>query len=112
MEFVTKDSGQRQEFSTGMVRDIQTDKPRYDLCYWPMITRWAELMNRGAVKYGARNWEKAATQEEAERFRASALRHLIQWFNGDDEEDHAAAVFFNISGFEYVKGRLNVKKDS
>lgn len=106
MGWETKDSGQRQEFSTGMRRDIQTDKPRYDLVDWPMITRWAELMARGAVKYGEHNWKKASTQEELDRFRASALRHLIQWFNGETEEDHAAAVYFNIAGAEMVKEKL------
>src|ERR1019366_6249664 len=55
--FVTKDSGKREEFPTGMVRDIQTDKPRYDLVDWPMIKRWAELMQRGALKSGEHNWK-------------------------------------------------------
>lgn len=105
-EYSTKDSGQRQEFSTGMVRDVQTNKPRYDLVDWPMIQRWAELMQRGALKYGEHNWKKADSQEELDRFTASAIRHCIQWFNGDRDEDHAAAVFFNISGAEMVKGKL------
>jgi hypothetical protein len=105
-KFVTKDSGKRQNWKSGMRRDIQDDKPRYDLCYIPMFTRWAMLMNRGAVKYGERNWEKANSVEELERFKASAFRHLIQWFNGEEEEDHAAAVLFNISGAEMVKEKL------
>jgi hypothetical protein len=111
MGFITKDSGQRQEFSTGMVRDIQTNKPRYDLVDWPMIKRWAELMGRGAIKYGENNWKKAATVAELDRFRASALRHLIQWFNGDRDEDHATAVFFNIAGAEMVQAKLNAKNN-
>lgn len=106
-KFITKDSGERQEFSTGMQRDVQTDKPRYDLVDWPMIKRWAELMQRGAVKYGENNWKKAATVEEAERFRASALRHLIQWFNRETDEDHAAAVYFNIAGYEMTIKKIN-----
>src|ERR1700691_4967684 len=97
--YQTKDSGQRQEFSTGMMRDTQNAKPRYDLVDWPMIKRWAELMERGAKKYGEHNWKKASTQEELDRFKASALRHLVQWFNQDDTlEDHAAAVYFNVAG--------------
>ena len=107
MSFETKDSGQRQEFSSGMRRDIQTNKPRYDLCYWPMIQRWAELMARGAVKYGERNWEKAATQEELDRFKASALRHCIQDYLGCKDEDHKAAVMFNLSGAAMVEAKLN-----
>src|ERR1700693_948931 len=109
-QYQTKDSGQRQEFSTGMVRDIQTDKPRYDLVDWPMIKRWAELMQRGAVKYGEHNWKKAETEIELERFKASTLRHAIQWFMGETDEDHAAACFFNVSGAEMVKEKLKRTK--
>ena len=110
--FKTKDSGKRQEYSTGMKRDVQEGKPRYDLVDWPMVMRWAELMERGAKKYGENNWKKAATQEEADRFRASALRHCIQWFRGERDEDHAAAVCFNIAGGEMVKEKLNAKANS
>ena len=110
MSFQTKDSGQRQEFSTGMVRDIQSDKPRYDLLDFPMLKRWAELMQRGAIKYGENNWKKAATGEEYQRFKASAIRHCVQWFTEDDTEDHAAAVYFNIAGAEMVKEKLNGKR--
>jgi hypothetical protein len=31
---------------------------------------------------------------------------MFQWFRGDSDEDHAAAVIFNINGFEYVKEKL------
>ena len=107
--FITKDSGERQEFSTGMKRDVQTGKPRYDLLDRPMPKRWAELMSRGAKKYGENNWKKAETEEELRRFEASALRHLFQLLNGETDEDHAAAVMFNVAGMEMVKGKLNGK---
>ncbi len=105
-DFVTKDSGQRQEFSTGMVRDTSTNKARYDLVDVPMLTRWAELMARGAKKYGANNWRKASTQEELDRFKESAFRHFMQWFGGATDEDHGAAVFFNVAGAEMVKNKI------
>ena len=109
-KYVTKDSGKRQEFTSGMVRDSNDDKPRFDLCYQPMIKRWAELMDRGAVKYGENNWQLANSEEELARFKASAYRHFFQYINGEDDEDHAAAVFFNISASEYVKSKLEEKK--
>ena len=108
MAFETKDSGKRDEFPTGMVRDTQDDKPRYDLVDWPMIERWALLMSRGAKKYGEHNWKQAATNKELERFKSSALRHMVQWFDGKTDEDHGAACFFNIAGAEMVKGKLKV----
>jgi len=108
--FITKDSGERQEFSTGMVRDVQTDKPRYDLLDMPMLKRWAELMARGAKKYGEDNWRKAATEEELRRFKASAIRHMYQWLEGDISEDHGSAIYFNVAGAEMVKAKLQEKK--
>lgn len=105
--FVTKDNKERQEFPTGMVRDTNNGKARYDLLDLPMLRRWAELMARGAKKYSANNWKLARTEEELERFRESAFRHFIQWFTGEnDGEDHAAAVYFNIAGAEMVREKL------
>lgn len=114
--FVTKDSGKRAEFSTGMVRDTQDGKARFDLLFplelpyqEQLLTRFAELMARGAEKYAERNWEQARTPEELSRYKASALRHLIQWLTGEVDEDHAAAVIFNLMGAEYVKSRMQAE---
>lgn len=114
-EYVTKDSGERKEFSTGMQRDITGDKIRFDLIAPPgipfeeqMLTRWAALMTRGAVKYGAHNWTKAETQEELDRFRESLFRHVMQYLFGvEDGEDHAAACLFNVAGMELVKWKMH-----
>lgn len=104
--FITKDSGKREEFSTGMRRDTQDDKPRYDLIDRTFLKRWAELMARGAKKYGENNWLKATTEEELSRFKASAIRHIYQWLEGDTTEDHAVAVAFNLAGAEMVREKL------
>lgn len=106
--FDTKDSGKREEFITGMVRDTQDDKPRYDLIDRTFLKRWAELMARGAKKYGENNWKKAASEAELKRFEASALRHIFQWLDNDRSEDHAAAVAFNLAGAEMVREKLNI----
>jgi hypothetical protein len=107
MGYETKDSGARQEYESGMRRDLQTGKARYDLLPESMLTRWAELMMRGAEKYGERNWEVANSEEELVRFVASAFRHFVQWWRNDTDEDHASAVMFNISAAEMVKEKLN-----
>lgn len=112
VSFVTKDSGERVGFDSGMVRDTSVSKVRYDLVWQPLLKRWAELMGRGAQKYEANNWKKANSQEELDRFKESAYRHFIDWFNEENiSEDHGAAVLFNIAGAEYVKEKLknNVK---
>lgn len=115
MKYTTKDSGKRQNYDSGMRRDIQEGKPDFFLCLTDlpygdqMLTRWAELMERGASKYGRRNWQLAASEEELERFKSSAFRHFMQWIAGETDEDHAAAVFFNINAAEYVKHKLEKK---
>lgn len=102
-----KDSGKRVRFNSGMERDVQEDKVLYSLVYdGPMLDRWATHLTGGAFKYSPRNWMRAEGPEELERFRDSAARHFRQWMRGDTDEDHAAAVFFNINGYEYTKERL------
>lgn len=107
MNFSVKDSGKREQFASGMVRDTQDDKTDFSLVYdGPMLKRWAEHLTKGAQKYSARNWMLAAGTAEMLRFKASAARHFFQWMLGMEDEDHGAAVFFNINGHEYVKSRV------
>lgn len=116
MQYETKDSGERVEYSSGMHRDIQDGKPDFSLLLTDLpykeqlLTRWAELMERGATKYGRRNWQLACTDEELERFKASAFRHFIQWISGENDEDHAAAVLFNINAAEYTKAKIKQRQ--
>lgn len=105
--FTIKDGGDRMKFEGGMVRDTAADKVRFDLVFdGPMFKRLAEHLTKGAQKYEARNWMKARGTAEAERFKQSAVRHFIQWLDGDRDEDHAAAVFFNINGYEFVMEKM------
>lgn len=111
--FVTKDSGERQDYPSGMRRDLQDGKARFDLIFpdgvpYPdqLLTRFAELLERGAAKYGENNWQLANSEEELKRFRASGLRHMIQWSCGETDEDHATAVIFNLMAYENTKRKL------
>lgn len=106
-EFVIKDSGVREQYKSGMVRDTAGDKTFWSLVYdGPMLKRWAVHLTKGAVKYAKRNWMKAAGEEEMERAKDSAARHFAQWMAGETDEDHGAAVYFNINLYEYVKGKM------
>lgn len=94
-------------FTSGMQRDTSEGKINYSLVYdGPMLTRWAALLTRGAIKYLVRNWMKGDGQEEFNRARESAARHFAQWMQGDTDEDHAAAVYFNINAAEYYAERI------
>jgi hypothetical protein len=113
-DYVTKDSGARQEFDSGMKRDTESGKARFDLVVpldvpynEQMLTRFAMLMSRGAEKYDARNWEKANSEDELARYYSSGFRHFMQWITGETDEDHAAAIMFNVMCAETLKYKLS-----
>lgn len=110
-KFIVRDSGKREHFDSGMLRDTEDEKVSYDLIFdGPMLERWAVHLTKGAKKYAKRNWMNANSEKELDRFRSSAIRHFVQWLRGDTDEDHAAAIIFNLNGVEYVKERIT--KDS
>lgn len=118
-EYTTKDSGCREKWDSGMQRDTQEGKARFDLLVpegvpyqAQLLTRWAELMERGARKYDARNWEQANSRSELDRAKSSAFRHFMQWLTDEVDEDHAAAVLFNLMVAETVKYKLEAKKQN
>ena len=118
-EFVTKDSGERIDYPSGMRRDTQNGKPRWDLLFVPEmpyelqpLTRVAALLARGAEKYGDNNWTLANSEEELARFKASAARHFAQWITGERDEDHMAAVWFNLQAAAYVEWKLNASNET
>ncbi len=112
MSFITKDSGKRAQFDSGMVRDTEEGKTDYTTVLdGPMLDRWAELLTRAKAKYpdispGVANWTLASGEAELARFRKSAFRHFRQWMRGDRDEDHAAAIIFNVNGAEFVREKL------
>lgn len=93
MSYQVKDSGERVDYPTGAKRDTDKGKPRYDLVSAHALHRLAMHLMRGAEKYGDRNWEKGIPTD---RLMASAMRHLYAHQMGLNDEDHLAAVVFNI----------------
>jgi hypothetical protein len=88
-----KDSGERQEFDTGSVRDTQEGKGRFDLISPIALMRLAQHFENGSKKYGDRNWEKG---QPLCRTLDSAIRHIYSFLGGDRSEDHLAAAAWNI----------------
>lgn len=138
------DSGQRSEFASGAVRDIQKGKGRCDLVplmgaerllgsgifdaidyfkrtgstdsLYSALQRFADIafgvpsgstkMNvanmflevskhfeAGAEKYGEYNWQKGLP---IHCYINSAVRHLLKYFRGDEDESHDRAFVWNI----------------
>ena len=98
-----KDSGKRQEFKSGAVRDTQTGKGRYDLLPTRALRRLAKHYENGAVKYGDDNWLKGMPMR---RMADSALRHLLQALEGKTDEDHWIACAWNVLGIVEYQERI------
>ena len=98
-----KDSGKRQEFSSGAVRDIQEGKGRYDLLPTRAIRRLARHYELGSVKYGDDNYLRGMP---IKRFVDSALRHLFKAMEGQVDEDHFVAAIWNLMAIVEYQERI------
>ncbi len=103
--FVVKDSGVREEYANGFVRDTEDGKydyarilaiPGLHLIPVEALERWGAHMLKGAEKYGEDNWRQARGPVAVARFLRSLCRHVVQYIRKDRTEDHAAAVCFNV----------------
>lgn len=112
-EYGIKDEGEKLVSSSGVLRNVVAHKIDFlNILHGPMLKRWAAHLTKAKKMYpdvaiGVPNWTQAKTLEDIQRFRESALRHMLQWLAGDVDEDHAAAIFFNINGVEHTKDKLN-----
>jgi hypothetical protein len=87
-----KSSGSVNRFPTGAVRDLQAGKGRMDLLPIRALMAVAGIMEKGAERYDARNWEKGIPLS---RFVDSGLRHLFKWLIGWRDEPHLAQACWN-----------------
>lgn len=90
-----KDSGKRQTFESGAVRDIEVGKGRFDLLPPQTLKRLAEHYERGAEKYGDNNYLKGIP---ISRYIDSLYRHINNYRVGDESEDHLIAAVWNLIG--------------
>ncbi len=116
-EFVIKDSGKRQEFTTGARRDTQDgkgdysriplewlhdltlalqrrgqDTDRLDLLPVEELLRLSAVYGKGAYKYGDYNWQKGIPMS---RYASSINRHMKDFAAGDRSEDHMMQLAWN-----------------
>lgn len=107
MKYEIKDSGKKETFATGAIRDDGEGKGRYDLISPIALQRLAILMEKGARKRGARNWEKGFP---VSRCWDSATRHLQKHLRGMRDEDHLAAILFNVMAIIHFEDRVAAGK--
>lgn len=100
-KYVTKDSGNRESFTSGAVCDTREGKGRFDLIPAGPLSRLAGVYERGAAKYSDNNWKKGIPMS---RRLDSAFRHLNQYKGGDRSEDHLAQAAWNCFALMWYEG--------
>ena len=101
-ELPIKDSGKREAFASGAVRDVQDNKPQYGLLPVYALSRIAMTFVKGRKKYppeqreGERvpveNWRRGF---DTARLMESLLRHAFAYLEGHRDEDHMAQAAWN-----------------
>lgn len=84
---------QNRQFKTGAQRDTGDGKLCMSLVPQEELNRVMKRYLSGASKYGKNNWVKGMPLSV---YFDSAHRHLQAWWQGDQDEDHAAAVVWNM----------------
>mgnify|MGYP005826470707 FL=1 len=79
-------------FNSGAVRDSSEGKGRCDLLPACAILRLAKHFENGAKKYQERNWELGIPISS---YMDSAIRHLMKYLDGQNDEDHLCAAAWN-----------------
>lgn len=100
-DYELADGGNRQQFESGAMREPEDGKLRYDLVSPVALRRLALNMTKGAEKYGPHNWNKGMPTS---RMLSAAMRHLELAREGNKDEDHWAALVFNIFGIMHFEG--------
>lgn len=104
-----------KKFESGAIRDSQEGKTCFiETISFTAHNRYAKYMTKKKEKYGSGNFKKGIPIESYE---ASLLRHIDKYFrnkyeNGNDEkdEDHLAAIRFNVDGIMHEEEMAKLKK--
>ena len=99
------DSGKRQSFSSGAVRDTQESKGDFSLLSFYSIMELAKHFQRGASKYDKNNWRKGINLS---RYFDSTMRHLAKYAQGWTDEDHLISACWNIVALIETKKRIEM----
>jgi hypothetical protein len=116
--YTIKDSGKRSEFAGGMVRDTAEGKDDWsNLRFGPMPRRIVRHLTKGRDKYpdpapGIPNWTLGRGIDVWLHARESYGRHNDAYLAGLQDEDHGAAIYFNLNVMEYVRQYFSAEEEA
>ena len=96
-QFKIKSDGKIKESKNGWKKDNQDGKVDYTLIPYETLLRLAWHFT-----YGEGNWKKAIEPEQIKEYMKAANRHIEQWKDGQNDEDHASACITNIMMYEWL----------
>lgn len=101
-----RDGGSRKTYSTGAQKEDTSQtkgKGAYHLLPPHPIRRVAEIYRKGAEKYAPYNWTKGLPLS---RFADSALRHIFQFLEGMEDEDHLHQAIWNLMAISHTQEQI------
>jgi len=98
-----KETATKAQFETGAVRSSAEGRGMYDLVPSVVVDRLAKLLEKGAAVHGLNNYQKGMN---IRRCMSSLLRHAFQVLDGDETEDHLAAVIFNAGAVMFFRDKI------
>lgn len=113
-EFVLKHGDEMSHHSDGVVRDTTKGKVKFPLVFPKGVAKkdqlfWrvAMLYTTGGERYGDRNWENSEGEDTLAHHEEALWRHFMSfYFEEDTEEDHAAAIVWNINAVELTRRKI------
>ena len=102
-----KDGGTRKAGATGAQKEDKATREgigAYHLLPQVPIKKVAEIYRKGAIKYAARNWEKGIALSN---LLDSAERHLAQFHEGMEDEDHLHQAIWNLMAISHTMEMIN-----
>jgi hypothetical protein len=98
-ELGLKDSGAREEFQSGSLRDKQEGKGAFHLVPSWVVWLVSRIYEEGAIKYAPRNWELG---QPLSQYIKSTENHLAKLKVGLRDEPHASQIIWNMIGYIYT----------
>lgn len=85
----------------GMIESCEVTRHMQRKNFIFMMKELALHFEKGAKVYGENNWKGLPKKS----FIDSGLRHLLQWMNGEDDENHYISAIWNFTCAMYVIGK-------
>lgn len=97
-----------KSFASGAIREDKTGKGRHDLLPFCALNRLAKHFQKSLKDHPAYNWQRGIPMSS---FMDSAIRHLFNYMDGQNDEDHLCSAAWNILCAMWTEEKLPQMQD-